>query len=196
MKQSISSVWLLSIILVFILIYACYITITINYSASFKLKNEMINIIQKHHGLTKNSGRSGTSKVKNGESITVDVGAFETINLYLRGSAYTAEGYCPTTGGVWYGVSGLYDSDDFGAGTIEKADPKKKYYYCVAKYDARKELPKYKNIYYKVRLFYKFEIPVLSEFLAIKVEGMTDEIYNPANDGGISESGEDFFVGP
>lgn len=180
MKESISSVWLLGLILVFILIFACYITITISYSSSFKLKNEVLTIIQKHHGLTSKSGTSGTSIV-DGSTITVDVGAFQTINLYLRGNSYTAQGSCPRDGHTWYGVKDLYDAADANRGNavIEEAQDNTKYYYCVSKYDAAINKSKFKSVYYKVRLFYKFELPVLSEFLSVKVEGMTDEIYNP-----------------
>lgn len=196
MKQSISSVWLLSLILIFILIFACYITITINYSTSFKLKNEVLTIIQKHHGLTDNPGSPVESTIGGG-TVTGNVGAFQTINLYLRGNAYTAQGYCPTTDGTWYGVSGIYDGA-LGEGTIEQAQSTTKYYYCIAKYDTDVKGKKDHIVYYKVRLFYKFEIPVLSEFLAVKVEGMTDEIFNKRTDpeyDTLVSSGSDFFGG-
>ncbi len=197
MKQSISSIWLLSLILIFILIFACFITITINYSRSFKLKNEVLTIIQKHHGLTDNPGHASSEASKlTGQSMTVDVGAFQTINLYLRGSAYEAEGYCPQNGGNWSGVTGIYGNEVNGAGDIEPADPKKKYYYCIAKYESKEKGKQNNSLYYKVRLFYKFEVPVLSDFFSIRVEGMTDEIYNPAEDtiDLNSSTDEDFFI--
>ncbi len=193
MKQSISSVWLLGLIIVFILIFACYITITINYSASFKLKNEVLNIIQKHHGLTSDEREKDIKSVVTGGNVKGNVSAFKTINLYLRGNAYTAEGYCPDDGKIWYGVSNIYDGDNARNAKIEKAANNKKYYYCVAKYDADANKSKFQSIYYKVRLFYKFEVPVLSEFFSIKVEGMTDEIYDPVADG-LEGSSDKFFT--
>ncbi len=197
MKQSISSVWLLGIIIVFILIFACYITITINYTASFKLKNEVLTIIQKHHGMTYNKGKQVNSIVRSGNKVTGEVGAFQTINLYLRGNHYTAEGSCPNDGMIWYGVYDLYKDNLGASANYEKAAKGKKYYYCFSKYGTGSEKIKYNTIYYKVRLFYKFEIPVLTEFLSVKVEGMTDEIFAPADTGNNVKSeikkNDDFF---
>lgn len=168
--------------MVFILIFACYITITINYTASFKMKNEMLNIIEKHKGLVDHQSNS----TKDGRHI--NAGSFQTINLYLRGNSYTAMGNCPNDGDNWYGVTdiGVGTSDITGNGKYESANPNTKYYYCFAKIDlssngkSKTKISQYSTIYYKIRLFYKFEIPVLSDFLSVRVDGSTDEIYNPA----------------
>lgn len=181
MKNSISNIWLLGIIIVFILIFAAYITITINYTQSFKYKNEVLNIIEKHHGMTSSAGTSVDSVVSSG-TVTGNVGALQTITLYLRGNSYTAMGNCPDDGNKWYGVTELSWDGAHADAKVEAANQGTKYYYCFSKYGTGK-ISRYSSIYYKVRLFYKFEFPVLSEFLSIKVEGMTDEIYNPQDDG-------------
>lgn len=188
MKQSIASVWLLGIIIIFILIFACYISVTVSYTASFKLKNEVVNIIEKHHGINDlpegTSPATATSSNFHGTSYSKvqGLGGFQTINLYLRGNAYTAMGQCPKDGNTWYGVKELVYQENASSASVEKAKDNTKYYYCFSKYGTGK-VSRYTTAYYKVRLFYKFEFPVLSEFLSVKVEGMTDEIYNPFNDG-------------
>lgn len=182
MKKSIANVWLLGIILVFILVFACYITITINYTASFKMKNEMLNIIEKHKGLVDKQ-----SNATNEEGRHINAGSFQTINLYLIGNAYNAMGNCPNDGEKWYGVTdiGFGSGKTDGEGKYEVASSNKKYYYCFAKIDlnskgdSKTKISQYSTIYYKIRLFYKFEIPVLSDFFAVRVDGATDEIYNP-----------------
>ncbi len=185
MKDSIANVWLLGLIIVFILIFACYITITINYTASFKLKNEMLSIIERHKGLTDQVSHCNTPSNLKGKSGTVcaDLGAYQTINLYLKGNAYTAKGQCPNDGEIWYGVKDLVYENSAG-GSYELAKSSEKYYYCFAKYKTteRNISPKFSTVYYKIRLFYKFEVPVLTEFLSVRVDGMTDEIYNPTSD--------------
>lgn len=191
MKDSIANVWLLGIIIVFILLFSAYIAITVDYSQTFKLKNEVLNIIEKNKGMTNNTGSSGgTSKINSGQSITVDVGALQTINLYLSGNAYTAKGPCPDDGNTWYGVYDLKWNES--GGFYEQVNPsdKEQYYYCFAKHKTGQANIKYNNksgtassIYYKVRLFYKMEFPVLSDFFEVKVEGMTNEIYRPIDDG-------------
>lgn len=178
MKNSISSIWLVGILMVFILIFACYISVTISYTSSFKMKNEMLNIIEKHKGFTTNVGSYGNAKLEfGGESVVVNSGAFQTINLYLLGNAYTAKGECPKSDeGLWYGATDLVYKVDRSGSNFEVANANKTYYYCVAKFVQEN------NTYYKVRLFYKFEFPVFTEFLSVRVDGMTDEIYNPNTD--------------
>ena len=188
MKDSIANVWLLGLVITFILLFSAYIAITVDYSQTFKLKNEVLNIIEKNKGMTSSTGQPQTSKIKSGKSITVDVGALQTINLYLAGNAYTAKGPCPENDGAkWYGVKALvYDST---SSIWEDAQKGTDYYYCFAKFRTGQANIKYNSksgkessIYYKVRLFYKMEFPVLQDFFEVKVEGVTDEIYRPLDD--------------
>ena len=182
MKESISNVWLLGIIMFFILIFAAYIAVTVDYSKTFKLKNEVLSIIEKNKGFTDAVGvDSGVSKIKSGENIRTGVGAAQTINVYLAAHAYTAKGYCPDDGTQWYGMTDLVWEDSV-LSYFESASSSKKYYYCVSKYYTGKSSDYYKSIYYKIRLFYKVEFPVLQEFFSVKVEGITDEIYKPVDD--------------
>ncbi len=184
MKNGIVNIWLLGLIVVFIALFSAFIIININYSRSFKIKNEVLTIIEKHKGVvTEDKSKGGKSLISDGQSITVNVNTVQTINLYLMGSNYDAMGYCPTGEkgdypGTWYGVSILRDGNKI-ANTFEPASRDKKYYYCFAKYTANKQVGRYKAVYYRVRLFYKFEVPVLDNFLSVKVEGITDEVYDP-----------------
>lgn len=180
MREGVSNIWLIGIIVLFISIFASYIAITINYTSSFKIKNEVLSIIEKHKGMTSSTGHEEKSKITN-ENITVGVGALQTINLYLRGRAYTSTGQCPQDGNTWYGVPELKEVSElksFSGNLYEPAQSNKKYYYCFARFN-NEAISGYDSAYYKVRLFYKLEFPALSEFLSIKVEGLTDEIYDP-----------------
>lgn len=190
MKDSLANVWLLGIIITFILLFSAYIAITVDYSQTFKLKNEVLNIIEKNKGMSNAVGVTGESKIKKPDTIVVDVGALQTINLYLAGNAYTAKGPCPDDSHTWYGVTKLTYTESNGF--WEKVDPaaKKDYYYCFAKHKTGNANIRYNastgvdsSIYYKVRLFYKMEFPVLQDFFEVKVEGITNEIYRPVNDG-------------
>lgn len=178
MKEGISNIWLIGIIMVFISVFASYIAITINYTDSFKIKNEALKIVEKHKGMTDKVATtcSDCAIVNPHTTIHVDAGALQTINLYLKGRAYTSMGHCPNDGKAWYGVPELsWDSQ----GNYEPANNDTKYYWCFSRYGVDR-LTGYDTEYYKLRFFYKLEFPALSEWLAIKVEGLTDEIYDPA----------------
>lgn len=195
MKNSVSSVWLVGIVIAFILLFSAYIAITVDYSRTFKLKNEVLTIIQKNKGMTNDPGsekdRAGKISCANNVGpcprLKVGVGALQTINLYLKGNSYNSKGYCPTDGAKWYGVDNLNHETIVSA---HYADPDTKYYYCFSKYKVGSNDIKASSnsIFYKVRLFYKMDFPVIQEFMQVKVEGITDEIYNPVNDG-VDSSG-------
>ena len=205
MKAGVSNIWLLGMIAIFMFLFSCYIIISVNYTKSFKMKNEMLSIIERGKGITGLSGTGGaagwtsgkhaSSTIVPGADIIVDVGSFRTMNLFLLGNAYDAKNYCPDgedefvntvytdTGGnpsnCWYGVTSLKED------TYEyPADPHTKYYYCCAKYgvpsnkasDGSEQANRYNQYYYRIRLFYKMEFPVLSNWLAVKVDGRTNQI--------------------
>ncbi|MBR4693496.1 MAG: hypothetical protein IKP07_01680 [Bacilli bacterium] len=187
MKQGIANIWLLGMIIVFIAMFSAYIATTINYSKAFKMKNEMLSIIEKHHGVTSNLGQQGESVTNPGQRITVDLGAAQTINYYLRGMGYNTKGKCPRNNdntdvpGTWYGVYDM-DLENKGLELFQMSElvqtSEKKYYWCFAKYDAQLRTGTYTSAYYKVRVFYGFDLPVLSTFLSVKVDGMSDEVYD------------------
>ena len=182
MKQGIANIWLLALIIGFIFMFTAYITITLNYTASFKMKNEVLKIIEKKKGVTNYAGKSvntifDSKPSISGGTLIGQTGTIQTINLYLLGNAYTATGYCPTPekGEVWIGINEI--NEPTVANYDKPANKSKKYYYCITKIKygnkAKQALQPYS---YKVRMFYKFEVPILTDFFSVKVEGKTMEI--------------------
>ena len=192
MKSSVSTVWFVGLVVTFLLVFSAYIIITVDYSKTFKLKNEVLTIVEKNKGMTVFSGDVVPSTVSTGEVLT-HVGAIKTINVFLKASGYTATGSCNIPSGVdVYGVYDLlYDSGDVWANMGERAQPDKPYYYCFAKFNTGRE-EAYPSIYYGVELFYRFEIPVLREFIPVRVTGVTNEIYKTYNDT-FTTNNEDYF---
>ena len=143
------------------------------------------------------TGVETKSTIKPTETVLSHVGAIKTINAYLAASSYTAKGPCNRPKGTTalYGVKELkYGKSDTWSQIGEAAQDGKQYYYCFAKYPTGKsEREAYDSIYYRVELFYRFEIPILREFLPIRVDGVTDEIYLPASDG-FSRNTTDYFT--
>ena len=138
MKTGISSIWLVGLIVIFIMIFSAYIIITVDYSATFKMKNEVLTIIEKNKGLTVKSGTSKTSVVKSGASIMADVGSLRTINAYLSAHNYNAKGPCAKEKSThnWYGIKSLrYDTTSLSTLVDAHTPADKTFYYCVARFD-------------------------------------------------------------
>jgi hypothetical protein len=209
MKAGISSIWFIGLVITFLMVFSAYIIITVDYSKSFKLKNEVLTIIEKNKGMTLyNNGTVVPSTVFSG-NVTSKIGAIKTINAYLKASGYTAKGPCNRAESDTYvfGVKELYYEDGRTWSDIGErvTDSNKAYYYCFAKYPTGNIDNKvYDSVYYGVELFYRFEIPILREFLPIRIEGVTDEIYRPdqshepnisdCSGKGICRNSVDYFI--
>ena len=149
MREAIGSTWIFQLVLIFILIFAAYLALTINYSKSFRIKNEVLTVIEKYEGVTDD--------------------AFHTINNYLSASNYQEMGYCPDG---WYGVKRLDVGTDAG---MEIANQGTRYYWCLNKISGY-HLTFKDRAYYKIRLFFKFDLPVIGQVSTFDVDGQTYEL--------------------
>ena len=175
MRESIGATWTMQIVIVFILFFVAFITLTINYTRAFKVKNEIISIIEREDGFTYSA-----TTIKDG------AGARELIASYLTNSGYSATGKCDVN---WVGVKSIAikDNNDYYPNNYEKITEENKdnkYYYCIQKVQVpvkgktNPQLYNYNNrAYYKVRLFFKFSIPVFGDLTTFKVEGESLEVY-------------------
>lgn len=177
MKDSIGSIWLIGLMVTFIMLFVSYILITVDYNRSFKMKNEILSIVEKKHGMTKGNGTTASSAIKSGEPVTVDTGALQTINVFLYGNGYNIKGNCPSDDKevTWYGVNDLNYTSDV---SIEKAQKKKEYYWCFARYKIKSK----NKSFYRVRIFFRMNFPVLGDILKFNVDGTTNVIPNLATD--------------
>ena len=155
MKQTISGTWVFMLVILFTLIFAAYIALTINYSRSFKVKNEVLSMIEKNEGFTDNG--------------------VKIINGYLSQSGYKTLGSCHLqSDAVVYGAISI-DPNTSISNAFEKAEAGKKYYYCFTKYSNYHSYFK-TRAYYKINLFFRFDLPVLGDLHTFDVEGQTSEI--------------------
>lgn len=76
MRNAIGTARVFQFVIIFILIFAAYLALSIKYSKTFKMKNEVINILERDQGIT--------NKAK------------EVIANYLDASGYNATGKCET----------------------------------------------------------------------------------------------------
>ena len=178
MREAISGTWLFQLVIVFILLFVGYLTLSLNYSKSFRVKNEVISIIEREEGMT--------------SGVSTEYGAVGLIANYLKNSGYSTKGKCPTdenteygtmsryTESSWFGVDSL-DATNIESNTsnlLKPADKNTEYYYCVKKIWGY--YPKESQIaYYKVQLFFHFDLPVFGSIAKFRVTGQTIDIQYP-----------------
>jgi len=101
MKSSITTTEIFKYILAFTLIFSAFLALAITYNKVYKLKNEVLAIIEKYEGVTDKS--------------------LGIINNYLKSSGYNTLGHCDDGE---YGISSLDN-------TNLSLDNSKKHYYCL-----------------------------------------------------------------
>lgn len=148
MREAFGTTWSFQLIIIFILIFACFLSLVISYSRAYTLKNEMLTMIEKYEGISKDEGTyEGSARI---------------INNYLIQNSYRTMGKCYVNGENWVGALDLENI------SFEKATSGKNYYYCY-----KEEKGPNNTIYYNVRLFYKFNLPVVGDITTFKIEGQT-----------------------
>ena len=74
MREAIGGTWIFSIVIVFIVLFTGYLAVSVNYSRAFKVKSNIVSIIEQHEGLND--------------------GAEAEIDSYLSGIGYAVYGTC------------------------------------------------------------------------------------------------------
>lgn len=153
MKDAVGGTWLFQIALVFIVLFAGYLALSVNYSKAFKVKNEILSIIERNEGLTGNDETESFSD--RNPSARGEIGA------YLRENNHLVDGRCGTNdGSAYYSVG-----NNMNEGT-----------YCVRKNCVKTNFEK---AYYKVTVFFRFDLPYLGKLFTFKVQGETKQIPYP-----------------
>ncbi len=149
MRQAIGSTWVMQLVIIFMLIFVAFLSLSINYTKAFKIKNELITMIEKYEGLSEG-----------------DNGSLKIINNYLLYNNYSTRGYCEANE---LGITDLQE------GTMELAEQGEKYYYCVRKINTSVTgLPN--RAKYSIRIFFHFSLPVLGDLFTFSSEGTTIDI--------------------
>lgn len=124
MKAVSESTWTFQMIIFFMLIFACFLTLVLSYNKAYAIKNRTISIIEKYEGVTQDS--------------------IEVINGFMLEKGYKTTGKCQSG---WYGAIDL-------EGNVEEANSANKYYYCYKenKVDGKDLIDYDIQIFYKFNL--------------------------------------------
>ena len=155
MREAIGSTWVMQLVIIFMLIFVAFLSLTINYTKAFKIKNEFISVIEKYEGLGSEEN-----------------GSIAIFNNYLRYHNYTAMGHCEENE---YGIK------DLDTHMLEEVDKNQKYFYCVRKKNTATVKNK-ERAKYEVKIFFNFNLPVIGDIFTFAVNGTTIDIIYPIND--------------
>ncbi len=152
MREAIGGTWIFSIVIVFIVLFTSFLAISVNYSKAFKVKNGIVNIIEKREGIS---------------DATVD-----EISDYLNSVGYLVYSSCPD-----YVAS---QSNESAHGFEASNTNSRKFKYCIARTEDTSG--NIKKTYYKVTVFFRVDLPIMGEIFTFPVTGETKPIYFPKND--------------
>ncbi len=144
MREVQGTTWIFGLVITFIFLFAAFLILAINYTDSFRIRNDIITIIEEYEGYHSTSA--------------------EIINDFLLAEGYKTTGKCPTSNNesepVYQTVSNL---DSY---TVINAENGTNYSYCVKNEDG----------IFEIILFYKFNLPVIGNFLTFQIKGTTNKI--------------------
>ena len=158
MKEAIGGTWLFGIVIVFIVFFTTYISMSTNYSKAFKVKDELISIVERYKGV-------------NGDSI-------EKINNYLGDIGYFSRGKCDNGSGIranftdWAGCT--YNNNRSCVKNASNAN------YCIRRSkfvtgDSDAAHPR--SAHYQVVVFFTIDWPVLGSLINVRIEGETGIVH-------------------
>lgn len=142
MRESIANSYVFSLIIIIVAVCSTLIVVSMNYSKVFKMKNRVIEIIEKH-------GKYDNDVVK------------KEIDDFLRKSGYpprTTTQSCPKG----RGVSGSASLSNQEAG-VDAINTLQNYKYCIYKFKTAK------GSYYSVVLYMRFDFPLIGDFINIEL---------------------------
>ena len=146
MKESISTSYFFTAVIIIIGLCSVIIVGGLSYSKAFKIKNRIIEIIEKYDGYFDSSQEEK-----------------DEINSLLKETGYPVlddlSFKCPTGRGPSGGVSGLNDND-VGLKAINTIDS---YKYCIYKYKT------VKGYYYSIVTYMPIELPLIGDFIKYEI---------------------------
>ena len=156
MREAVGSYFLTGLVVTFIVLFTGYLCLSINMNKAYKVKNEIINIIQKNNGL--------------------DEDALDQIQDYMTKVGYRTTGSCDAgeqTSWEGYGISGH-------SATTRKS------VFCIRQVISeaqggndytKEQFPE--TAYYQVKVFFAVDLPVVRQLFTFGLKGSTKKLFYP-----------------
>ncbi len=148
MREAIGGSWLLGFVVLFIVLFSGYLAVSINYTKAFKVKNEILDIIEECEGYTTSPDQNWKT-LSNSELEAKDDARSRSLAVIKSMGYYTEDS----------------DTCNDKQGEYQYGG------YCVNHICTKR------GNYYRVTTFIKFEIPFLDLNIKIPITGETPIIY-------------------
>lgn len=152
MRQTVGNTFIIKLVIIFTLLFSAFLALAITYNKIFKMKNEVLSIIEKYEGV-------------NNKSNDIIVNYFDYIG-------YKTTNYCPND--MYGGSHIVYGIDE--SGKKETASQDKKYLMCYYKEKKSNGRENVKQYVYNITVFYRFDLPVLGDLATFAITGQTKAI--------------------
>lgn len=150
MRESIGGAWILGIVMTFIVLFASFLAVSINYSKAFKVKNNIVDLIEKNEGMNDNAAKE--------------------IYNYLRSEGYILKSKCRQPDNA--------DENRYvGFDMTSTVDPNTPALYCVQENSPNNADTSLEKSYYSVVVFFRLDLPIFGEIFTFSVSGETMSIY-------------------
>lgn len=189
MKEAIGGTWLFGIVIFFIILFATIISVSLNWSRAFKIKDEIINEIEKNHGFTNK--------------------AQEAVNEYIGDIGYKSTGDCDALNDKYNAV---FQGFSTSSSLTNKYNGARGTNYCIASHDlVTRQISHYElygeivdfcgaydekgvmvnesgstghpsSAYYTVVVFFKLDMPIIGSIFGLDISGETATVYNISGD--------------
>ena len=151
MREAIGGTWLFGLVITFIVFFASFLAVSINYSKAFNVKNNVVDLISKYEGN--------------------NPCARKHIESYLRTTGYLVAGRCPevdpsTKKCLYTG----YSSD----GRVITDNTTKTYYWI--RNDMTDNTSTMDKKFYRVVIFFKIDLPMFGDIATFRINGETESI--------------------
>lgn len=152
MREAVGSYFLTTIFIIFVVLFTGYMCLSINMNKAYKVKNEIINIIQKNNGLDENT--------------------LSQIQDFMTKVGYRTTGKCDTKDDFAFGISGNSKNSDKPVFCAKE---------MITEYEAQSytkvQFPK--AAYYQVKVFFSIDLPIVRQFFTFGLKGSTKKLFYP-----------------
>jgi len=155
MREAIGGTWLFGLVITFIVFFASFLAVSINYSKAFNVKNNIVYLISKYEG-NNNCAR-------------------KKINDYLRDVGYLVPGECPEKNAIVAGVTNPYEYIGYDINGNQVLSGQKAHY-CIST-DSIDDNVTLEKKFYRVVVFFKLDLPLVGDLTTFRIKGETESIY-------------------